>query len=272
MTEETRNATMSGKIAAAVVKTAMLVKRLGKEGANEHGKYMYTSVDQFYEAVGPLMAENGLFIMADEIGSEVIVPERGAAQLNMAFNMFLVHESGDIYGPLKREVTVIAAGPQAYASAESFVTKYFIRNLFKVPTGEADADSDAKTDIAPARKAANKPANKPAEQQQAKQDQPANNADTQDETPAPAMSDSKRTLALEFVGKVNAFLDTNPSAAELFRFQGERDVNARMKRISSPEFSTLPAVADLLKRINAVYAAEAQDPETETMREPGEEG
>ena len=234
--------TMSPKIAAAVVQVAKNIKRLGKDGTNEHGKYHFTSVDAFYAAVGPLMAEAGLFTLADvtrcetfEVVGEAFGKEKKVSYLTMEFDIFLVHESGEMSGAIKREVTVISAGPQAYASAESFVTKYFIRNLFKVPTGEHDADSDAKSDVPMpvTRKPASKPASKPAE--------------------APDMPAMKPVL--EFVAKVNEFLDTEPDAGALFAYEGGDGINARMKKIRGDQYSAVPAVQELLKRMNAIYAS-----------------
>jgi hypothetical protein len=51
-----------------------------------------------------------------------------------------------MYGPIRTNVTVKAQGPQAYASAKSYAEKYFLRQIFKVPTGEkVDADMHDKT-------------------------------------------------------------------------------------------------------------------------------
>ena len=60
------------------------------------------------------------------------------------FEIFLFSEEGDSYGPIKRQVQVKATGPQSYASAQSYVHKYFLRQLFCIPTGEADADAHDK--------------------------------------------------------------------------------------------------------------------------------
>jgi len=239
---------------------------------------MFASVDDFYNMVGPIMAEAGLFTFADVARSEISETEttdnygkvKRNSYLNMEFDICLVHESGEMSMAVKREVTVIASGPQSYASAESFVTKYFIRNLFKVPTGDYDADSDAKTDLPPAKQ----PATKRPEIQQRKPDEdakkenkPANEPATQnrvEETPRQENA-AKLKPVLEFVETVNSFLDTKPDAGALFTYEGGKDVNARMKRIRSDEFAAVPAVAALIKRMNAIYASAPE-------REPGEEG
>lgn len=145
MTESQK--TFPAEIAKAVVAVMRNVKKLGKDGRNEHGRYNFTSVDAFYEAVGPLCADAGLFVLVSEIEREVSAApsgrdnERASRSLRVVYDISLIHESGAVYSGIEREVTVVASGPQSYASAQSFVTKYFLRNLFQVPTGDKD-DAD----------------------------------------------------------------------------------------------------------------------------------
>lgn len=269
---------MSPKIAAAIVKVAKNIQPIAKASENSHGKYMFTSVDDFYAAVGPLMADAGLFTLANQTESEVTQSTgtdgygktKTALHLRVAYDIFLVHESGEAYGPINRDVTVIASGPQAYAAAESFVTKYFVRNLFKIPTGDYDIDSDPKTElpVAPAKTSAKASAKAPAKNNPDEQPSPANeqaNEPDEDNQPVVKKSPTKIEVALAFVAEVNAFLDANPSPAELFSYSGT--VAAKMNRIRSKEYSDMPAVTEVLRRMNAVYAT-APDAE----REVGEDG
>jgi hypothetical protein len=135
--------TFPPEVAKAVVAVMSQVKKLAKDGRNEHGRYNFTSVDAFYTAVGPLCADAGLFLIANEVEREVIPsPVQGkAGSLRILYDLTLVHESGESFSGIEREVTVTAAGPQSYAAALSFVTKYFWRNLMQIPTGDAD-DAD----------------------------------------------------------------------------------------------------------------------------------
>lgn len=239
---------MSPSVAKAVVAVTRGIKgKLGKGGYNEHGKYKFVSVDDFYEFVGPLMAEAGLFTLAHLTRSEVFEivkeeygKEKRTSQLNMEFDLFLVAEDGDMYGPVTREVTVIAAGPQAYASAESFVTKYFVRNLFKVPTGEPDADDDDKDGSLPAKDG--KKADKKA-------------------APAERNTDAKLKPVIAFVDQVNAFLDEKGDDAEaLAAYESDAANNARFRRIRVGEFDHVPAARELMLRINKIYADASPEP------------
>lgn len=148
------NQAMPPEIAKAVVKVMGEVKKLGKDTRNPHGGYNYVSVDQFFDQIGQLMHAAGIFVVVNESESETAIRETGngrsSAWLTCAYDIFIYHESGAAYGPVKRSIQVSASGPQSYGSAISFVEKYFLRSLFKIPTGEQDADQDAQEGL-PAR-------------------------------------------------------------------------------------------------------------------------
>ena len=143
---------MPPEIAKAIVVVMGQIKRLEKEGTNSFQRYQYTSVDQFFEAVGPLMAEAGIFTLAIESEMEVEKREttddqgrtKTAMWLLATYDIWLFHATGSSFGPISRSIQVPASGAQSYASAMSFVEKYFLRSLFKIPTGDADADADDK--------------------------------------------------------------------------------------------------------------------------------
>ena len=142
---------MPPEIAKAIVAVMGEVKKLTKEGENKYQKYNFTSVDQFYEALGPIMAKHGLLDMALErsITTEIreTVDDYGKAKksawLIAEYDFWLYHESGASFGPVTRSIQVTASGPQSYAAAQSFVEKYFLRNLFKIATGDVDEVDEA---------------------------------------------------------------------------------------------------------------------------------
>jgi hypothetical protein len=135
--------TMPKTVAVKVIAVKRNIKKLHHDKRNEFANYNYVTVDSFYEALGPIMAEAGIFVIIDEVS---VVTDKGYLTAN--YELHLVSEEGDSYGPIHRQVTVKASGPQAYASAQSYAEKYFLRAIFKVPTGEKDADSHDK-DILP---------------------------------------------------------------------------------------------------------------------------
>ena len=151
-TEIPKRPIMPPEIAKAVVSVMAEIKPLAKDGKNKFQNYSYTSVDDFFEAVGPLMSKNSIFTMVFESELEVLqkqsTDDRGNTKVSMwlfgNYDIYLYHASGSFYGPVKRSTQVIASGPQSYASAMSFVEKYFLRSLFKIPTGELDEGDSTK--------------------------------------------------------------------------------------------------------------------------------
>lgn len=147
MTDEKRPP-MPPEIAKAIVKVMGEVKKLSKDETNKHGGYKYVSVDQFFELVGKLMADAGIFDVVEEVESTIEIREtvdqygktKKSAWLSTKYEIFIYHETGAVYGPLHRQQQVAATGPQSYGASEAFVEKYFLRNLFKVSTGEKDSD------------------------------------------------------------------------------------------------------------------------------------
>lgn len=222
---------MSGAIAAAIVAIQAGVKKLGKEGNNQHGRYKYTSVDAFYEALGPLMADHKLATISHEESATIFTNEKtGALYVDITYSIFLVHESGDMYGPIPRSITMPNTGPQTYGAAEAYITKYFLRDLFKVPTGEnIDADNEPNNPVPP------NPNKKPK-------------------------VDAAQKALLQFVDKVNEFLDSDPTPEALFTYEGKPENTALFTRMREGYKGT-PAVDELLKRMNAIYAKAPDAPQ-----------
>ena len=63
---------MPPEIAVAILQIMKAVKPLSKDGEVTEGKkFKYVSVDQFFEMLGPLMAEAGLLTVLHEVGAEI---------------------------------------------------------------------------------------------------------------------------------------------------------------------------------------------------------
>jgi hypothetical protein len=139
------------EIVKAIIAITGKVRKLAKEGNNAFARYKFTSVDQFYEALGPMMAEHGLCDLAFERAISVETREttndkgetKKGVWMTAEYDFVLYHESGVMSEPIGRTITVQATGAQSYASAQSYAEKYFLRNLFKVPTGDRDEVDEA---------------------------------------------------------------------------------------------------------------------------------
>lgn len=141
---------MPPEIAKAIIAVKKKVRQLGKDDENKFARFKYVSVDKFYDAVGRIMADAGIFVVTDErsIVAETreTTSEQGqvkkAVWLTAVYELTVFHESGAEYGPIHRTIMVPATGPQAFGSGMSYVEKYFLRGLFKIPTGDEDADAE----------------------------------------------------------------------------------------------------------------------------------
>lgn len=142
------------EIAKAIIAVKKQVKQLGVDDNNKHGGYPFVSVDKFYERFGKLMAEAGIALLIDETGSEIRAGgKEGNAWLFAHYELRFVHESGVVSPSLRRSLAMPISGPQAYGAAQSYIEKQFLRQVFKIPTGEKDADDMAQDDTPPPRQA-----------------------------------------------------------------------------------------------------------------------
>jgi hypothetical protein len=138
---------MPPALAAAIIAVKKGVKQLGVDDRNQHGGYNFVSVDKFYERIGKLMAEAGLALLIDETSTEVRTSERQrddgktpAPWLFTHYDCRFMHESGALSPPMRRSCALPISGPQAFGAAQSYIEKQLLRQIFKVPTGEKDAD------------------------------------------------------------------------------------------------------------------------------------
>jgi hypothetical protein len=144
---------MPGAIAQAIIAVKKQVRQIGQDERNEHGKYRYVSVDRFYERIGPMMAEAGIALLIDETDSEVKEGKSGSPWLFAHYALAFMHEDGSVSAPMRRSLAMPINGPQTYGAAQSYIEKQFLRQVFKIPTGEKDADETAQGEDAPARSA-----------------------------------------------------------------------------------------------------------------------
>lgn len=139
---------MPSEIAKGIIAVMGKIRQLGYDDKNSQGNYNFASIDKFYAAIGPLMAEAGIFTLLEQRDWKIEYREneynKKVGWLTIDYDVTVCHESGACYGPTKRSVVVLAQGPQAFGSAQSYLDKTFMRSLFKIPTGEReDADHNA---------------------------------------------------------------------------------------------------------------------------------
>lgn len=129
------------RVSPQIVKALFAVMRvrptLGKDSENKFQHYNYVSIDAYYEAIPALAVASGLFWSISEQSCEAI---GNTVRNRYSFDLF--HEEGD-HCPNFALVTIVhpVQGAQTAMSAAAYAEKWFMRTLFKVPTGEQDADA-----------------------------------------------------------------------------------------------------------------------------------
>jgi hypothetical protein len=143
---------MPAEIARAISSVIQKVGVLAKNAKNAHGGYTYASVDAFYEGVAPVTAEEGLIIYPSSIAHEYDKITTADGNLKVAvtieYSFTLVHvETGKNWSDPNdvKEIRLWWTGAQTFGAAESYAIKQFMRGLFKIPTGDRDADEDDQT-------------------------------------------------------------------------------------------------------------------------------
>lgn len=140
---------MPKSVAVAINKVMELITPLKKENSNTFDKYLFTSIDDFLASMNPILAKSGLIIVQNETSyryDEVTTKAGKKRMMDMSFDFYVFSKEGDGYGPIKRSVSVLASGAQAFGSAQSYSLKQFQRSLFQIATGEQD-DPDNKQTI-----------------------------------------------------------------------------------------------------------------------------
>lgn len=145
MATDTPNHSFPPAIARAVVQVMKAIGTLGKdhERNDKAAKYDYASIDDFIQHVRAHCAEAGLAIIPDEArDAETREVTTGSGSTSVMwearFAFYLIHESGESYGPIYKNVGVRYNGAQAAGSAQSYALKQLMRGLFLIPTGDAD--------------------------------------------------------------------------------------------------------------------------------------
>lgn len=128
------------EIVDAVLKTQETVGRLGKADFNAHGKYNFVSIDTYYAQVASVAGANGLTWIA-RVTSASPYGEKG---IRLDYTFDLMHSSGGKLGDVfQHPIIHPVQGAQTAGSALSYADKLFMRHVFKVVTGEGDADDTA---------------------------------------------------------------------------------------------------------------------------------
>jgi hypothetical protein len=137
------------KLNAAIVAVMAEVHRLEKADENKFGHYNYTSVDDFKDALRPLLAKHGLTIHLTEAAPvESIEQERktvggkdAALIAKYVFSITLEHVDGEVGKEEKITVMLPYTGAQTSGAARSYAVKEWGKSRFLMSSGDTD-DAD----------------------------------------------------------------------------------------------------------------------------------
>lgn len=129
-------------IIEAILKTASEIPSLMKGERNNFAKYNYVGIDTYYEEVASIARKNGLSWVAAEESMEQVYEGDSLEYLSFTYVFDLMHKDG-IDWPAAGRLSVLhpVQGAQTSGSALAYAEKMFMRQLFKVVTGEVDADA-----------------------------------------------------------------------------------------------------------------------------------
>lgn len=226
MVEQAEN---KSELIKAIAKAIGSMRKLAKVNENKFDRYNFVSIDNFLEATSEACHENGLVIVQDESGVEVIekTTSKGKSSwLKMEFTFDVYHESGDKITGLKRSVAVPFTGAQAFGSAQSYALKQFLRSLFQITTGDKDDPDFQQTSRPEEAPAIKQPSNKwLSEQMQIALDEAATAVNDGDEKafPTPDLfrqwvkktcNRELKELSTDGANKILGFLEKNTDAAK----------------------------------------------------------
>lgn len=133
-------------LAEAILSVMRQVHRLDKASKNEHGKYDFTSVDDFKDFVRPLMVEAGLVLHVTQTAFQMVQyvdgkGDRAVAQFD--FKITLEHaptkEKGE---PEDVTVALPMTGAQTSGAAKSYVIKEWMKAKFLISSGDSQDEAD----------------------------------------------------------------------------------------------------------------------------------
>jgi len=142
----------------AAAKCAVMgeIKRLKKADENEFAKYMFTSVDDFKDAIRPLMVKHGLIPHVNQTAFEALEllttdkagREKKSAVIRFDFDICLEHvASNTVSAPEKITVALPYTGAQTSGAARSYAIKEWMKGSFLASSGDSSDETDHRATV-----------------------------------------------------------------------------------------------------------------------------
>lgn len=132
------NSAMPKGVASAIVGIQGDLEKIPTDAVNTFNNYAYASIDKYYETIRPLLSKWGLVIVPVEQDAG-LSPDGKTYKVTFAF--YLCTSSGETWDvPITRTVYMSYGGAQSMGAALSYAEKFMFRTLFKIDTGEEQAE------------------------------------------------------------------------------------------------------------------------------------
>ena len=137
-------------LATAVCSVMAEIKRLEKADENKFANYKFVSVDDFKDAVRPLMAKHGLSPHVDEkvfrIEEFEATLKNGTSKKSTVavfkYAITLYHKSGESSKPERATVALPFVGAQTSGIAKSYAIKEWFKSRFLASAGDQQEEAD----------------------------------------------------------------------------------------------------------------------------------
>lgn len=115
------------------------IQRLQQTALNKHGGYEFTPADDYRDRLRTLFHEHKLIDRMNEVYSSQAGEGMKSGTLKFQFEFWIIHvESGEATDKVLRSVFLPYVGSQTAGIASTFAWKEWMKNEFKISTGEAD--------------------------------------------------------------------------------------------------------------------------------------
>lgn len=134
----------NSKLRAGIIAVMQKVKRLEKADENKFGHYNFTSVDDFKDALRPMLSAEGLQIGMDETAFELVEMEGKQKTLvaKFTFSMQMRHVDGEAEAAEKITVALPYTGAQTTGAARSYALKEWLKTKFMQSSGDIADEAD----------------------------------------------------------------------------------------------------------------------------------
>lgn len=193
-----------GMIIPAMIKVMKGISAIGKDQKNKDQGFNYRGIDDVYNHIQPLLAENGIIcrfrlVMSDEMEG---VTKSGTAKMRVLglymADFFAEDGSRFTVGPLMGEAA--DTGDKVYNKTASIADKYLLLTAFKIPTKDPEGDNkdpDSRTPEPHEGGYQRKPKTTPPAPKQAATPAPVTGIQLTPVTPPPAASTGEPMMSAE---------------------------------------------------------------------------